>query len=327
MNKYPTYSVSIRTLGTAGKKYQETLNSVARQTVKPEKVLVYIPHGYALPKETIGVEEYVRCDKGMVTQRSQPFDEITSEYILFLDDDLSFEANFVQKLFDGLLSMDGDCISPDIYRCHENSWLIKMRDYLGGTKPHFDSKWAFKIRRDTHYSYNYNPKFSVLLSQSGTGACCLCKKSAYKAIHFEDERWMDRANFGLGEDQLFYYKLFKYEYRVLTSFDAKVIHLNAGAGHEKNNERMSYSCGFCRYAIWRRTIFDLQPSKLQRFLCRSALFLDTIRSFPLNVAIMLKYLSVSQFKAQQKGRKAAEDFLETEEYLFYPSYLAHKQHK
>lgn len=48
MNK-SNYSVLIRTLGTAGDKYLRTIQAITRQTVRPEKVYVALPHGYAPP--------------------------------------------------------------------------------------------------------------------------------------------------------------------------------------------------------------------------------------------------------------------------------------
>ena len=50
------YTAVIRTLGTAGEKYQQLLDSLDRQTIKPSEIIVYIAEGYALPKETIGKE-------------------------------------------------------------------------------------------------------------------------------------------------------------------------------------------------------------------------------------------------------------------------------
>lgn len=325
MNNYPTYSVSIRTLGTAGEKYQETLNSVARQTVKPEKVLVYIPHGYALPKETIGIEEYVRCDKGMVTQRSQPFDEITSEYILFLDDDLSFEADFVKKLFDGLLTMDGDCISPDIYRCHENNWLIKVRDYLGGTKFHFKKDWSFIIRNDSHYSYNNNPKKKVLLSQSGAGASYLCRKTAYQSIHFEDERWMETYPYACGDDQLFFYKLYLYGFKVLTSFDTEILHLDAGAGHLKDKTKFNYYFAYLDYIIWRRSVFEVKTTKIAKLwsTCCYSIFYP-LRGLPITILRTIKHRSFIFFIQGFKAMRDARKYTKSEEYKSIPKYLHYK---
>ena len=64
------YTAVIRTLGTAGDKYQQLLDSLDRQTIKPSEIIVYIAEGYALPKEKIGKERYVYVKKGMVTQRA-----------------------------------------------------------------------------------------------------------------------------------------------------------------------------------------------------------------------------------------------------------------
>ena len=50
------YTAVIRTLGTAGEKYQQLLDSLQAQTIAPEARMVYIAEGYPLPKETIGTE-------------------------------------------------------------------------------------------------------------------------------------------------------------------------------------------------------------------------------------------------------------------------------
>ena len=92
------YIVVIRTLGTAGDKYQQLLDSLNKQTIQPSKILVYIAEGYYIPKETIGKEQYIYVKKGMVAQRALPYDEVDTEYILFLDDDLSFPENTVERM-------------------------------------------------------------------------------------------------------------------------------------------------------------------------------------------------------------------------------------
>lgn len=50
-----SYSIAIRTLGTAGDKFNRELQSIACQTLKPEKVVIYIAQGYARPTGTIGI--------------------------------------------------------------------------------------------------------------------------------------------------------------------------------------------------------------------------------------------------------------------------------
>ena len=126
------YCVAIRTLGTAGEKYQTLLDSLNRQTIRPKKILVYIPDGYSIPEETIEWEEYIRSPKGMITQRSLPFDEVDTDYILFCDDDLWLADDFVERLYKGLKEHKGDCISPDIYKIHNYSFLGKIKKAISG---------------------------------------------------------------------------------------------------------------------------------------------------------------------------------------------------
>lgn len=322
---YPSYCVAIRTLGTAGEKYLETLRSCERQTVKAEHIFVYIPHNYPLPKETIGIEEYIRCEKGMVSQRALPFDEITTEFILFLDDDLSFQEDFVKILFDGLIENEGDCISPDIYPNHKEKFLYKVRNFFGGTKPHWKKDWAMVIRNDSHYSYNISPQKSVLKTQSAAGACALCRKSAYLAIHFEDEKWMERYPYPVGEDQVFFYKLFCYGFKTLIAYDAKIIHLDAGAGHMKDKDKFSYCFSYLHYLIWRRTVYETKANKFLK-LYSSFLynFVGKIRSLPLDLLIILKKRSFRWLRYSLKGYFDAKKYAECEEYKSIPDFLIHK---
>ena len=53
------YTAVIRTLGTAGEKYQQLLDSLAFQSEQPNEIIVYIAEGYPMPKETIGKERYI----------------------------------------------------------------------------------------------------------------------------------------------------------------------------------------------------------------------------------------------------------------------------
>ena len=92
MSHRASYSIAIRTLGAAGDKFRMELESIITQTVQPERVMVYIAEGYPRPEFTVGREEYVWVKKGMVAQRALPYDDISSEYIMMLDDDVMLAA-------------------------------------------------------------------------------------------------------------------------------------------------------------------------------------------------------------------------------------------
>ena len=227
------YCAVIRTLGTAGEKYQTLLDSLDKQTIRPHQILVYIPHGYPLPKETVGWEKYIRTEKGMVKQRSLPFDEVDTEFILFCDDDLKLEPTAVERLFQGLEEKKGDCISPNVFPNEKLSFLGRVKKALAAYNfPRPDDGWAFKLLRNSGYTYNSNPKNVVLPSQSAAGPCCLIKKEAYLAMHFEEERWIEDFGFPLGDDLLFYYKLHIMGKKVLVHNQAGIEHLDARVGSE-----------------------------------------------------------------------------------------------
>lgn len=115
MTRTGTYSVAIRTLGTAGSKYARLLDSIAKQSIRPQEVIVVLPHGYPLPAERQGWERFVFSPKGMVSQRVAGFDACQSDYILALDDDVEFDTDFVEQLF-GTIPRTGAQLAPPIIK-------------------------------------------------------------------------------------------------------------------------------------------------------------------------------------------------------------------
>lgn len=262
MKKY-SYSVAIRTLGTAGDKFQQELDSILAQTIQPEKVVVYIAEGYSIPKETIGIEQYVYVKKGMMTQRALQYNEIDSEYILMLDDDALLPSYFVEKMFDALYQYDGDCISPNIYSNHQMSFFRKVTTAIGAfVFPRKNDGWAFTVGNSGAYSYNNNPKQDVLLTETAAGLCCLCKKSSFLNVKLEDECWIDKFGYPLGEDQLLYNKLYVNGYKVLLYYNTGIIHNDGKTGHTKKTLDKVEKEGVINYIIWFRTCFSIRNNKL-----------------------------------------------------------------
>lgn len=151
-----SYTVVVRTLGTAGYKYQRLLDSINRQTIQPEKILIYIAEGYPLPKETIGREEYIYVKKGMVAQRALDYKDVNSKYILFLDDDLFFPEDTVEKMFLLLKGNNGDVISPDIFPNANRTFIAELLMTISGRMRARinDNYWGYKVMRNSGYSYN-----------------------------------------------------------------------------------------------------------------------------------------------------------------------------
>lgn len=153
------YSAVIRTLGKAGEAYQTNLDSLMQQTIKPSSVVVYIAEGYPIPKETVRTEKYVYVPKGMVAQRALKYDEASTEYSLFLDDDAYLPSDAFEKMYNEMVQHDAQVISPCTFENHKASAKSKLIRTLSGKEicRLGDGKWGYKVLRTAGFSYNNNP--------------------------------------------------------------------------------------------------------------------------------------------------------------------------
>lgn len=252
----------IRTLGMAGKKYQILLDSLVAQTVNPKQIIVYIAEGYPIPKETVGVEQYVYVKKGMVAQRALPYDEVDTEYILCLDDDLELPPAFVEDMFRAMVECGADVISPDIFPNHERSLKQEIMMSLSGrmVARRGNDSWGYKVLRTGGYSYRKRIQKSVYRSQTNAGACFLCRKSDFLKVRFEEELWLDTSTYALGDDQVMYFKMHMLGLKVYTMYNSGIIHLDAGGNLSSEKERMLVGSDIrFKIVFWHRFIY--QPEK------------------------------------------------------------------
>lgn len=263
-----TYSVAIRTLGTAGDKYLEELRSIFRQTVLPEKVVVYIAQGYERPKEQIGSEQYVWVPKGMMAQRALSYDEITSDCILMLDDDVLLAPDSAERLLTAMEEHQADCVGADTFRNQDMPFVGKL--YAAVTNlvfPRRDDGWAFKINRNGSFSYNNHPRPAFYRSQSCAGPCALWRKESFLSMHLQDELWSEREGFWYGEDVLLFYKLHLNGGRLGILYNSGVTHMDGqtASGTHRGNLRKYYTRAKASAIIWHRTIWCVRPHLLTAF--------------------------------------------------------------
>ena len=234
------YTAVIRTLGRAGDKYQQTLDSLKMQSCKPTEIIVYIAEGYPLPKETIGIEKYVYVKKGMVAQRALLYDDVKTDYMLFLDDDVYLPPFAVETLYNEMQEYQAQVISPCVFYNHNVSWMSKILQTLKGKEVVrvFDNRWAYKVLRTGGFLYNNNPVKPVYESTTNAGPCFFCKKEDFLRIHFEEDLWLDEAPYALPEDQVMFYKMHLNGYKILTSFDSGIVHLDAGSTMQTSDEKV-----------------------------------------------------------------------------------------
>lgn len=108
------YTIAIRTLGSAGAKFEALMRSIAALDSPPEEVLVILPDGYDAPSNLLENARVIRSEKGMVAQRVKAIKEIQTPYLMLLDDDLEFEPDFADRLYLQLLRSDADFCSPKV---------------------------------------------------------------------------------------------------------------------------------------------------------------------------------------------------------------------
>ena len=318
------YSVAIRTLGLAGDKYQQELDSIKNQSIKPEKVIVYLAEGYEPPKETIGKEEIVYVKKGMVAQRALEYREIDSPFILLLDDDVFLQEDSVEKLALGLIEFGGDCIAADTFRNHEMSFVSKVRAIITNWAiPFYSKKWAIIVQHTGSFFYNNKPNKDVYLAQSAAGPCSLWNKRALLGIHFHDEIWLDQLGFSYGDDLLFFYKLFVNGGKLLFHYNSGAVHLDSRSSRRsyvRDPEKLRKRAR-AWFLLWWRTDFDRKDLMLPR---RMISFLEFIVKFIYSIFI---HLIVSIFSFSLKpveyyilGNIDAIKYVKTDEYKIVPGF-------
>lgn len=318
------YTAVIRTLGTAGEKFQILLNSLNRQTIQPSKILVYIADGYPIPKETIGKEQYIYVKKGMVAQRALPYHEVDTEFILFLDDDVYLPESAVEQLYRYLTERNADVISPDVFPNAERSFLGKCLMMLSCrmVARRDDGKWGYKVMRNSGYFYNNHPKPGVYWSQTNAGPCFFCRKTDFLKIHFEDELWLDNMKYPLGEDQVMFYKMYLFGLKQLTWFHSGIKHLDAGSTmmNEEKERMLIYSDFRFKTIFWHRFIY--LPDKY--FFSRLYSILAICYTCFFTLFISLLKCNIDILKLKWKAIKDGISFIRSKEYKDLPLIVKYK---
>jgi len=306
------YTAAIRTLGKAGTKYQRLLDSLRSQTIPPSEILVYIAEGYQIPEETVGTEKYIYVKKGMVAQRALQYREVKTEYILFLDDDVFLPPTSVEYLFSSLNDNGLDIISPDVFynsnRSLGNEFLMTISGRMRARR-HEDG-WGYKVMRTGGYSYLKHPAKSVYRSQTNAGPCFLCKKDDFLSIHYEDELWLDKMPYALGDDQLMFYKMHLSGLKLGTIYDSGIVHLDAGTtmNDATKEDMLMRSDIFFKCVFWYKYIYG----KSKPFLKKMISVVAVAYSLSFTLLISLLKLDFHHLTIKANSVKEAVHFIKNE---------------
>lgn len=316
-NTFPDYCVAIRTLGKAGDKFVKMITSLKGQTHPPKAIYVYLAEGYSQP-EQIADETYITCPKGMMRQRAQRYEEIDTDYILFCDDDVYFQPESVQILFEALSKHKADCVSPKVFLQHKGSPAqIIMQALYSLALPSLFGRYAVRIRLSSRFSYALKPK-SVMPTQSFAGPCFLAKKDAFLSVNMEDECWLDRFPYPIGDDQLLAYKLYVAGYSLLMHFTSGIIHQDAKTANVAKGDAYHHDISFIRYVIWYRSVYQTRRSLLTRALSVPAFYCYWLWTALMEVLVCALRRRTLPFKASLKGLRDARRFVASDEFRRLP---------
>lgn len=234
----PEYCAAIRTLGTAGEKYQTLLDSLVSQTHPPKRIIVYLAEGYEKPKESVGVEQIVYVKKGMVAQRALPYVDVDTEWMLLLDDDVSIESWGVEKMFGDMLTAGADVCAFDAFPHHKLplKQKIVMAVLLSSVPRLFGKSKGYTVNFLGTDSYNPNPKIDYAWSNTNSCNGFFVRKNDFLNLHFEEELWLDRTPYALPDDKVLFYKMHLKGLKILTHFNSGFTHLDAGSASNSSNQ-------------------------------------------------------------------------------------------
>lgn len=318
------YSVAIRTLAKNVEVLKCELESIALQTKQPEKVVVYIAEGYERPQFQIGREEYVWVKKGMVAQRALEYHEIDSDVILMLDDDVELAPDSAKQLLKVMEEKEADCVAADTFKNQKMTWKEKMMAFVSnGVYERNNDGWAFKQCRNGSFSFNRNPQTEFCWTETFAGPCWIVKKDVLKAVHLEDELWLDRMGFAFGDDAVESYKIHLNGYKCGVLYDSGVKNLDAktSSGLYRKNNKKFYTRSFGIFATWWRMIYT---SRDKRWL--SALLFGMKAGWQLNLHVLLGIVKMNMKIPYNyiKGLRDGWTFAHSDEYKAIPPYVINK---
>lgn len=327
----PKYSIAIRTLGTAGEKFRTELESICRQTIQPEKVIVFVADtcGVKYVDQSIGIEEFRYVTKGMIAQRALAYEEIETEYLLLLDDDVELAPDSVEQMLMAAVVHNADAVGADVFRNQEMSWL--QRAYAVATnwvRPHYDKRWAYKVKCSGEFAYLMDECLCQSLktgpclpTQKLDGPCTMWKKQTIQKLHWEDEIWMDRlSSFAYGDDQVESYKAYVNGYHLFLLYNAGVNYLNAKTASSEyhHTHKKFYIRSMMSALIWYRTIFQVNP---QRMSYVAAYGIKVLWLLLVNIIAGIMKLDLKIPFYYVGGLCKAWQFVRSEEYRNMPNYL------
>lgn len=331
MSKNISYSVAIRTLCTSGEKYNKLIDSIIKQSVQPEKIVVVVPDGYDFPKSITGTEVFVRSKKGMLYQRAEALEYIDSELTFFSDDDIEFEDGFIEKLSEPIVNNDYGCTAgPLLDFFPPNNFKYALSSVLGGSCIMLKGRKNNYVRilRTGGWSYNYSidqSSHKIYDTESFAGTCFMAKTKYAKEIDFLEESWCEQLGYAAFEDRIFAYKMIVNGYKCCIVSDAEYIHNDGKTSIKDLRLEPIYAAAYNHYVFWYRYIYSLQQNVFSRFWSQICINYYEFMSKVYGASKVIKSKdNIETFRTVRKAFKDAKRFVKSEDYKKLKGVYANK---
>ena len=325
MNSEFRYSVAIRTLGTAGEKYEKLIRSVERQTIQPERIIVVLPEGFTPPAAILGNEEFVFSDKGMVPQRLKALEHLDDGYVLFCDDDVELIPQFVERLSDALVNHGFSAAAGPLLSFFPPKGLISFLGSVVG-----EASVMIRGRKDTYvrilgtggFSYNRSIDLEhhrIYNTESMAGTCFMAEVKAMKECRMTDEMWLEKYGFAAWEDRAMISKLIVNDRRACIVSDAEYEHNDGKTSVKKLRLEPVFARGFNHYIYWHRFLYLTAKSGFRRaWLSFCIRYYKVMFNLYFTLRILAKQSQKEERKAWNDGFNTGKEYVKTEEYKSIP---------
>lgn len=319
------YSVAIRTLGTAGTKYQKLIDSIKNSNIQPKNIFVVLPEGYKPPDYRIGTETFIFSKRGMIAQRLKALEYIDTEYALFCDDDVEFDSTFVEKLADPLINNGYSCSAGPLLDFFPPDGLKYLfASFLGGACKMIRDKEANYVRilNTGGWSYNRNintTEHKLYNTESLAWTCFFIKTDVFRKINLDEEIWIDRNGYAAYDDQTMFYKLVLNNYKVCVVSDALYKHNDAKTSTRDLKLEPVYAHSFNHFVFWHRFLYTPCKSKTKKIWMKICINYYITMSKTYNLLLLLvKQRKKEDLAASNKGFVDAKYYIKSREYQSLP---------
>lgn len=332
-----SYSIAIRTIGKGGKVWQKLVQSIANQSILPDKVFVVLPENFENTEVLISglpncVPLFTR--KGMVHQRVFGLEQAeklcSSDFVLCLDDDVEFPPDFADKSLNIIQHSKADFLAPRILLPHQDPNAIPSRwspkniiNALTGLVI-YSSKSKFKIEIIASGGYKANPWLKgTVPTQSLNGPAFWIRNNIQAKLDYRSEYWVEQIKYALPDDQVLGYKAYLLGFNLMYTDHVTVTHLDAKS--TLSSDRQFYIAearGRNLNIFWHRFLKIQNDSRLPLLVSRFKLFHSQLMlgvSFLLNSIISRNFSSLKGFRV---GRAEAKRVINSQEFKSLPKVLS-----